>query len=118
VYQFFTSEIKDAYAVADVVITRAGFASITELAALGKAIILLPMAGTHQEVNAKLLASNQAAIVLDERIDTGLKLARITADLVVFKETRDYLGNRLRTVLPAATPDKIIKIINILAKIS
>jgi len=118
VYQFFTSEIKDAYAVADVVITRAGFASITELAALGKAIILLPMAGTHQEVNAKLLASNQAAIVLDERIDTGLKLARITADLVEFKETRDYLGNRLRTVLPAATPDKIIKIINILAKIS
>ena len=112
VYQFLKSEMKDAYAVADIVIARAGFASITELAALGKVCIFLPISGTHQEVNAKLLADNKAAIILDEQTDTGLKLARIAAELVELHEARDYLGKRLRTILPPADPEKIVEIIN------
>lgn len=112
VYQFLKKEMKDAYAIADVVIARAGFASITELAALGKACIFLPMSGTHQEVNARLLADNKAAIVLDERADTGLKLARIVADLIELQETREYLSRRLQTVLPPADPKKIVEIVH------
>ncbi len=115
VFPFLKEEMKDAYAIAEVVITRAGFASITELAALGKAAILLPMSHTHQEVNARLLAENKAAIVLDERIDSGLKLAKIVAELIEFKETRDYLGKRLQTVLPPAKSEKIIQIVDSLA---
>ncbi len=111
VYQFLKEEIKDAYAIADVVITRAGFATITELAALGKPAILLPMSHTHQEVNAKLLADHQAAVVMDERMADGLKLARTVMDLIAYPETRQYLGERLRTVLPPAKPEKIIEII-------
>ena len=111
VYQFLKEDIKDAYAIADVVITRAGFATITELAALGKPAILLPMSHTHQEVNAGLLAGQQAAIVMDERMADGLKLARIVIDLMAYPETRQYLGERLRTVLPPAKPEKIIEII-------
>lgn len=111
VYPFFKEEMKEAYAAADVVIARAGFATITELASLAKPAIFLPMAHTHQEVNAKLLADHQAAVVMDERTDTGLKLARIVADLMEFHETRDYLGKRLHDILPAARPEKIIEII-------
>lgn len=111
VYKFLSDEIKDAYAIADLVITRAGFGTITELAALGKAAILLPMSHTHQEVNAKLLADHQAAIVMDERTSDGLKLARTVADLIAFPETRQYLGERLRTVLPPAKHEKIVEII-------
>ncbi len=111
VYQFLKEDIKDAYAIADVVIARAGFATITELAALGKPAILLPMSNTHQEVNAKLLADQQAAIVLDEKTDNGLKLARIVMDLIGFPETRQYLGEKLHTVLPTANAGKIVEII-------
>lgn len=116
VFQFFKEEMKEAYAVADVVIARAGFATITELAALAKPAIFLPMAHTHQEVNAKLLAENKAAIIMDERIDTGLKLAKIVADLMEFHETRDYLGKRLHDILPAARPEKIVEIIESLVE--
>ncbi|MEK7131876.1 MAG: UDP-N-acetylglucosamine--N-acetylmuramyl-(pentapeptide) pyrophosphoryl-undecaprenol N-acetylglucosamine transferase [Patescibacteria group bacterium] len=112
VYQFLKEEIKDAYAIADVVITRAGFATLTELVALGKPAILLPMSHTHQEVNAKLLADYQAAVVMDERMADGLKLARTVVDLIAYPETRQYLGARLRVVLPPAKPAKIIEIIN------
>jgi len=114
VYQFFTEEMKDAYAVADVVIARAGFSTVTELASLGKAAILVPIFGTHQEINAKMLADNKAVIVLYEKTDTGLKLAHIVRDLIENPDIRQYLGNRLRTVLPPAKPEKVIEIINTL----
>ena len=41
----------------------------------------------------------------------GLKLARTVVDLIAYPETRQYLGQRLRTVLPPANPAKIIEII-------
>ncbi len=115
VYQFLKEDMKDAYALASVVIARAGFATITELAALGKASIILPMSDTHQEVNAKLLADNSAAIVLDERTDTGLKLARIVADLLESEEYRASLGQRLKKTLPPSDPAKIVEIVDSLA---
>jgi UDP-N-acetylglucosamine--N-acetylmuramyl-(pentapeptide) pyrophosphoryl-undecaprenol N-acetylglucosamine transferase len=112
VYQFLKEEMKDAYAIADVVITRAGFATITELAALGKPAIILPIAGTHQDVNAKLLSDNQAAIVLDEKTDNGLKLARIVANLVDSEESRLSLGKQLKKILPPADPAKVVSIVD------
>jgi UDP-N-acetylglucosamine--N-acetylmuramyl-(pentapeptide) pyrophosphoryl-undecaprenol N-acetylglucosamine transferase len=111
VYQFLKEDMKDAYAIADLVIARAGFATITELAALGKPAILLPMSRTHQEVNTKLLSDHQAAIVMDERTADGLKLARTVIDLVASPETLKYLGERLHTILPSAKPQKVIDII-------
>ena len=111
VYQFFTEEMKYAYAVADVVVARAGFATITELAALAKPSVLVPMSGTHQEINAKMLVENKAAIVMREKTDNGLKLAHIIRELMAHPEVRDYLGRKLREILPPAPPDKIISII-------
>jgi UDP-N-acetylglucosamine--N-acetylmuramyl-(pentapeptide) pyrophosphoryl-undecaprenol N-acetylglucosamine transferase len=115
VYQFLAEEMKDAYALASVVIARAGFASITELASLGKASVFVPMANTHQEENTELLAAHKAAIVLDEQVDTGLKLAKIVADLIELRETREYLGKRLQTVLPPAAPSRVVDIIDAIA---
>lgn len=116
-YVFFADEMKDAYAAADVVVARAGFATITEAAALGKAVILLPMAGTHQEENAKFLAKENAAVVLDERVVNGATIAQVVKDLMEKKEERATLGRRLREVLPPADPEKIIRIIEELGKL-
>ncbi len=116
VYKFFTTEMKDAYALADVVIARAGFATITELAALSKAAVLLPMAGTHQEKNVKMFADNNAVIGLNEATDNGLKLAQIVKDLILQPELRARLGKRLNEVLPRAKPEKIVEIIDTLVE--
>ena len=53
-YQFLTAEMKEAYALAEVVIARAGFATISEAASLAKPLVLVPISGTHQEDNANL----------------------------------------------------------------
>ncbi|KKQ40560.1 MAG: UDP-diphospho-muramoylpentapeptide beta-N- acetylglucosaminyltransferase [Candidatus Magasanikbacteria bacterium GW2011_GWA2_37_8] len=112
VYKFFTDEMKDAYAIADVVIARAGFATLTELAALGKAAIILPMAGTHQEANIKIFSKEQAVVAFNERTDTGLKLAQEIKELILHPEQRELLGKKLQEILPRAKPDRIVEIID------
>jgi UDP-N-acetylglucosamine--N-acetylmuramyl-(pentapeptide) pyrophosphoryl-undecaprenol N-acetylglucosamine transferase len=111
VYQFLKDDMKDAYAIADIVIARAGFGTITELSSIGKPAILLPMSQTHQEYNAKFLAGHQAVVVVNEKTIDGLKLAHTVVGLISEPETLKYLGQRLQTVLPPAKPQKVVDII-------
>ena len=63
----FIKEMDQAYAVADLVISRAGASSISELCLLEKAVILIPspnVAEDHQTVNAQALVKNNAAIMV------------------------------------------------------
>ncbi|EKE19034.1 MAG: hypothetical protein ACD_9C00161G0005 [uncultured bacterium] len=59
----------DAFALSDLIISRAGATSITEIAANGKPAILIPIsesANDHQRMNAYALARIGAALVLEE----------------------------------------------------
>lgn len=72
----FISDMEDAYAVADLVISRAGASSISELCLLGKPVILVPspnVAEDHQTKNALALVNKQAALyVKDAEAVAGL----------------------------------------------
>ncbi len=62
-------DMDKALAAADIVISRAGAISISEITALGKASILIPspnVAHNHQYTNAKALSDNGAAVVITE----------------------------------------------------
>lgn len=64
------SAIENCYAVADLVICRAGASSICELALFGKPAILIPLptaADDHQTVNAQSMAAAGAARFLAQR---------------------------------------------------
>ncbi len=67
---FFPAELLgDVYALADLVISRAGAGSIAELAAHGKAVILIPLASAandEQKKNAYAIAHIGGASVLEE----------------------------------------------------
>lgn len=65
-YEFLNQEIFDAYALADLVVCRAGFSTLTELAVLGKPTILIPIPG-HQETNARYFAKFNAVKVLNQK---------------------------------------------------
>ncbi len=62
--EFLGESLADAYALADVVVARAGMGTIMEVAALKKPTILIPIPGTHQEANAKAVESRGAALSL------------------------------------------------------
>ena len=65
-YEFLSKEIFDALAMADLVISRAGFSALTEFSVLGKAVLLIPIPG-HQEVNAQYFAKFNAVKVLNQK---------------------------------------------------
>jgi UDP-N-acetylglucosamine--N-acetylmuramyl-(pentapeptide) pyrophosphoryl-undecaprenol N-acetylglucosamine transferase len=63
------NELRDAFALSDLVISRAGATFITEIAANGKPAILVPIAHSandHQHMNAYALADIGAALVIEE----------------------------------------------------
>jgi len=109
-FEFFTEEMKYAYAAADAVVARAGFNTITELALLFKGAVLLPKEG-HQQANAKFLDDHEAAWVLNEKVDSGLKLAQLVKELILIPEKRRVLRKNLHALLPIADPMKIVEIV-------
>ena len=115
VYDFFVEEMKDAYAIADVVIARAGFGTLSELAVLSKPALIMPMFGTHQEENARVFADGGGIIMLDKAV-SGLKLAQILKEIVPDKNILKKTGNKLHEMLPRTAPEKIRDIIKELTK--
>lgn len=77
VAEFIGDELRDVYAMADLVIGRAGAGTVAELAALGKPSLLIPLplsGGGEQDVNAALMRAAGAAIVLAQSEATPVRL--------------------------------------------
>lgn len=66
----FIENMAEAYQKADIVVSRAGAGTISELAALGKPSVLIPYphaANNHQEVNARVLVAARGAEMILEK---------------------------------------------------
>ncbi len=91
----FIADMATAYRTADVVISRAGASSISELCLLGKAAILVPspnVAEDHQTKNARALSDRNAAIFIADQeagaqlVDTAIALIQDTAKCHLLEE--------------------------------
>jgi UDP-N-acetylglucosamine--N-acetylmuramyl-(pentapeptide) pyrophosphoryl-undecaprenol N-acetylglucosamine transferase len=73
----------DAYAVADLVVARAGSSTLGELCAVGRASLLIPspnVTENHQEENARgLEASGAAEVLVEHGWDLAKAVARVEA---------------------------------------
>jgi UDP-N-acetylglucosamine--N-acetylmuramyl-(pentapeptide) pyrophosphoryl-undecaprenol N-acetylglucosamine transferase len=90
-YQVFSfldhQDILEIMKRSEVVVSRCGLGVLTELSALGKPSILIPMPHSHQEDNAQVFAEAQAAIVLSEET--------LTPE-IFGEQVRELLGNEKR----------------------
>ena len=76
--EFIGPELPHVYALATLVVGRAGAGTVAELAALGKPAVLIPLPGTggdEQTKNARLLAAVGGAVLLPEHELTPGRLA-------------------------------------------
>ncbi|MDO8505180.1 MAG: UDP-N-acetylglucosamine--N-acetylmuramyl-(pentapeptide) pyrophosphoryl-undecaprenol N-acetylglucosamine transferase [bacterium] len=76
VSEFVTREMGDLIAASDLVITRAGMGFLTELATLGKPMVIVPIPGSHQEENARYFKEKKAAVVLNQTRLNGVGLIK------------------------------------------
>ena len=80
----FLSDMPDRYAQADLVISRAGASSISEICLLGKPAILVPspnVAEDHQTHNAMALVNRDAAVLVKD-IEAAEKLIPTALELI------------------------------------
>lgn len=87
-------EMRSAYLLADLVISRAGATTIYEIAAWGKPSILVPIkisAQDHQRENAYEYAGGGAAVVIEEGNLTPTVLAHEIGTILADKERRDKM---------------------------
>ena len=97
-----------AYTIADVVISRAGALSVSELAVAGKPVIFIPspnVAEDHQTKNAKVMVDDDAAIMVKDN-DKNILIEK-AQELLKDKEMMDKLS---KNILKHARPDAAEKI--------
>ncbi len=91
-------EMADAYAVADIIISRSGANSITEMAANKKVVIFVPLtrsANNHQYMNAYEIAKIGGALVLEESNLGNNMLFEKISELLHNKELRSQLQEKI-----------------------
>lgn len=100
----FISEMNFAYAAADIVISRAGAGTISELAIVGKPVIFVPspnVAADHQNQNTLALVNDDAAILVKD-VEARQTLVKEAIALVKDEEKQNKL---IENIKKKAMPD-------------
>jgi UDP-N-acetylglucosamine--N-acetylmuramyl-(pentapeptide) pyrophosphoryl-undecaprenol N-acetylglucosamine transferase len=111
--QAFISRMDLAYRAADIVVSRAGAGTISELQIIGKPVILVPspnVAEDHQRKNALALVNQKAAImVLDA--DAPAQLGKEIIDLLDNDQLRATLSKNIAKMALRNADEKIVELI-------
>jgi UDP-N-acetylglucosamine--N-acetylmuramyl-(pentapeptide) pyrophosphoryl-undecaprenol N-acetylglucosamine transferase len=114
----FLQRMDYAYAAADVIISRAGAGTISELCVIGKPVILVPspnVAEDHQTKNAMALVHKEAAILVKdsdaakELVPKALSLLKDASSIVQLSENIKKLGKLNADVQIA---EEVYKLVN------
>ncbi len=109
----FLNRMDFTYTAADIIISRAGAGSVSELCIVGKPVIFIPspnVAEDHQTKNAEALVNEEAAIMLKES-ELDEKFETLFSDLIQSKEKQGALsGNIKKLAMPNATKDIVDQI--------
>ncbi len=105
-----------AYATADIIISRAGAGSVSELCIVGKATIFIPspnVAEDHQTKNALAITNKNAGILIRQK-ELDEKFEKEMNSLLIDKERCLTLGKAIKEL---ALPEATIHIVNEVEKL-
>jgi UDP-N-acetylglucosamine--N-acetylmuramyl-(pentapeptide) pyrophosphoryl-undecaprenol N-acetylglucosamine transferase len=106
-----------AYSMADIIVSRAGAIAISEICAVGKPPVFIPLpsaAEDHQTKNARALVEKNAAIMIHDR-DAIENLGNVLKDLINDPQKQEMLGKNAASLAKPdaadAIADEIMKLI-------
>ena len=115
-YSDFIRRMDLAYAMADVVISRSGASSVSELCAAGKAVIFVPspnVAEDHQTHNAMALVKKDAAMIVTDA-EAPEKLMKTACGLLEDGTKRKMMEKNISALARRDAADRIVSEIYLL----
>ena len=108
----FIDHMEDAFSCADVVVSRAGATTISELCLLGKPSILVPspnVAEDHQTCNAKALSTRNAAVLVTD-IDARNQLVDEALALIKDKQRQNDMSANVKQLAAPHSARRIVEL--------
>ncbi|MFQ5898158.1 MAG: undecaprenyldiphospho-muramoylpentapeptide beta-N-acetylglucosaminyltransferase [Candidatus Methylomirabilia bacterium] len=112
------SDLKDTYAAASLVVSRAGAGTVNECCQLGKAAIFIPLPGARgdeQTANARIVEKAGGAELLPEAELSPERLLRAIRALLADAERLTAMGERARSL---AIPDAAERLADLIVRAS
>ncbi len=109
----FISNMNYAYCIADLVVSRAGASSISELSILGKPSLLVPspnVSENHQYHNAMALVNKDAAILVEDK-DAIQNLVPAAIKVIENDQTLNMLSQNIKKLALENSATKIVEVI-------
>ncbi|MFA9289704.1 MAG: undecaprenyldiphospho-muramoylpentapeptide beta-N-acetylglucosaminyltransferase [Solirubrobacteraceae bacterium] len=109
----FITNMQDAYAASDLIISRAGAIAISELMLVGKPCVFIPLptaAADHQTVNCLSLIKENAAIMV-KNSEIKLELLHTIKKIEGNKLLQNSLAENIKKLAEPNAAEKIIKLI-------
>lgn len=115
----FLNNMDMAYAASDIIISRAGASSVSELCVVGKPVVFIPspnVAEDHQTKNAQAIVDKNAAVLIKEK-DLDIDFENQFSQLISSAEKREELGSNIKKLaLANATKDIVDEVEKLLKK--
>ena len=103
--------LPDIYARAGLVVCRAGLSTLTELAALGKPTIVVPIPHHQQEANAEYFNRKNAIIYFDQEKSSAAELRDIIEAMLKNPSSLSRLREYMQKVMPPAANENYVKLV-------
>ena len=110
----FCDRMQDVYAAADLVVSRSGAASLTELSYFGLPSILIPFphaAEDHQMLNARIFERAGAAVILAEKEATGASLAGVLRSRLASGASLDSMAAAAKSLAPRDAANRVARVL-------
>lgn len=110
----FHPRMEEAYSAADVVVSRAGASSLSELSQFGLPSILIPYphaTDDHQTANAHIYSRAGAAEILVEKETVADRLAAMISNLMNDDHRRERMAAAARQIAPASAAENVVDVL-------
>jgi UDP-N-acetylglucosamine--N-acetylmuramyl-(pentapeptide) pyrophosphoryl-undecaprenol N-acetylglucosamine transferase len=115
----FINDMPGAFAEADVVVCRSGAGAVSELAAAGKASVLIPFpyaADDHQLENAQVMERAGAAKIVTDAEWTGTRMFKEVSAMAADPDTPRAMGEAARRLALPGAAERAAKILEDIAR--
>jgi UDP-N-acetylglucosamine--N-acetylmuramyl-(pentapeptide) pyrophosphoryl-undecaprenol N-acetylglucosamine transferase len=105
--EFLVEDMPHLLAAATLVVSRAGMGTLSELAALGKPALVIPLPNSHQWANAQAFARLGAIEAANQTALTPERLSQRVLSLLNDEPRRQHLARSLEESMPANAAERI-----------